>query len=1477
MGLTLTAALLVLGGSMPAGATGSSPTMYVVGSGSSTVTPVDLLTNTAGAAIAVGPNSHGIAITPDGKTAYVASCAGNSVTPISTATNVAGAAIAVGSCPSAVAITPDGQTAYVSSQGSNISGQEGTTVTPIDTATNTAGTAITVGLGPQGIAITPDGQTAYVANELTNTVTPINTATNTAGTAITVGSDPGRIAITPDGKTAYVTNVVGDSVTPIDTATNTAGTAIAVGATPVGIAITPDGKTAYVANEGSNTVTPITTATNTAGTAIAVGGNPIAIAIAPDGKTAYVTNEGSNTVTPIDTATNTAGTAISVGTAPVAVAIAPDQAPVAALAVTAAPAFQTTVLDASASSVAFGSIASYAWDFGDGHTATTTSPTTGHAYQNVGVYAATVTETDSAGTSKTQVFTGQTVSRNGSAHASIAATIVIQHGPPGAPTGVSASAGDGQATVTFTAPRDDGSGDPISRYTVTASPGGATASGNASPIVVTGLTNGTAYTFTVTATNSVGTGPASTASNSATPFGPPGAPTDVSATAGDGRATISFTASADNGRAIVGYTVTASPGGATASDAGSPISVTGLTNGTAYTFTVTATNSLGMTAASAPSNSVTPAGLPGAPTDVSATAGDSQATVAFTAPADNGSAITSYTVTASPGGSSASGSASPVVVTGLSDGTAYTFTVTATNGVGEGAPSTASTDVTPVGPPGAPADVSALRGDEQASISFTGPADNGSPISSYTVTASPGGATASGSASPIAVTGLTNGTAYTFTVTATNGVGTGPASAASSAVTPAGLPQVPTGVSATAGDGQATVAFTAPADNGSAITSYTVTASPGGASASGDASPIVVTGLTNGTPYSFTVTATNGVGTGSTSAASSPATPAGLPQAPSAVSATASDGQAAVSFTSPSDNGSSIIGYTVTASPGGQAATGSSSPVTVGGLTDGTAYTFTVAATNGVGTGPASAASNSVTPAGLPGAPTDVSAVGGDRQATIVFTAPADNGSPISSYMVTASPGGATASGSASPLVVTGLTDGTAYTFTVAATNGVGTGQASTASNSVVPVGPADARRSTLTPVSSAIAANGSSTQVLTVQTKDAGGNDVTHGGATVAITKLSGSGSLGSIIDEGDGTYTAAVTASASAGSGVFVATVDGEQVESGTGTQTLATVHYVGQPAIANFSPTSGPAGATVTLSGSNFTGASGVAIGGAPAASFTVVSDSMVTVVLGAGASGTLSVTGPGGTGTSSGRFTFSPTIGSFTPDAGPIGTSVRIFGSGFGGATAVKFAGVDAAGFHVDSDSQITATVATGTTTGQVSVTVPGGTTTSGALFYLPPTITGFNPGGGGAHATVTVNGTNLTGATDVKLDGRSAPFSVVSATKLTFTVPAGASSGTIRVITPGGSDTTVGLFTVSPSSTITSVSPGSGPVGASVTITGTDLGSTIGVEIGGILTVPTSVSPTSVTFTVPPGATSGRIKVLTTGGLAVSTGTFTVTS
>jgi hypothetical protein len=273
---------------------------------------------------------------------------------------------------------------------------------------------------------------------------------------------------------------------------------------------------------------------------------------------------------------------------------------------------------------------------------------------------------------------------------------------PGPPTGVVATAGNAQATVNFTAPVSDG-GSSITSYTVTSSPGGKTTSGASSPITVTGLTNWITYTFTVTATNAIGTGPASSPSNSVTPvdsaYTVPGPPTGVVATAGNAQATVNFTAPAlDGGKPITSYTVTSSPGGKMATATSSPITMTGLTNGKTYTFTVKATNAIGTGPASSPSNSVTPATKPGPPTGVVATAGNAQATVNFTAPvSDGGSSITSYTVTSSPGGIIATGPASPVTVTGLTNWATYTFCVKATNSVGTGSGS-CSNSVTPTDP-----------------------------------------------------------------------------------------------------------------------------------------------------------------------------------------------------------------------------------------------------------------------------------------------------------------------------------------------------------------------------------------------------------------------------------------------------------------------------------------------------------------------------------------------------------------------------------------------------------------------------------------------------------------------------------------------------------------------------------------------------------------------------------------------------------
>jgi YVTN family beta-propeller protein len=415
-------------------------TAYTGNEGSGTLTGINTATNLTGSTIAVSHPSV-LAITPDGKTALVVNGGAGTVTPVALPAGTLGSPITVGTNPTGIAITPDGKTAYVANTG-------GTTVTPITLATGTAGTPITVGSEPMGIAITPDGATAYVSNHGSKSVTPITVATNTAGNPITVGTQPEGIAITPDGTTAYVANHGSASVTPIAVATNTAGSQITVGTEPIDVAITPGGATAYVTNEGGNTVSPVTLSTATVGSPISVGSHPIGVTITPDGATAYVANRGSNTITPITVETNTAGTAINVGEAPDTVAVTPDEAPVASFTVKAGTVGSPTSFNASASSVAYGTITSYAWSFGDGSTSNTSSATINHTFAVAGEYTATLTETDSAGTSTTRVFTGQTVSRNGGANAQSAHTLTVSSLPsstppqPGAPSNPAPPSGD---------------------------------------------------------------------------------------------------------------------------------------------------------------------------------------------------------------------------------------------------------------------------------------------------------------------------------------------------------------------------------------------------------------------------------------------------------------------------------------------------------------------------------------------------------------------------------------------------------------------------------------------------------------------------------------------------------------------------------------------------------------------------------------------------------------------------------------------------------------------------------------------------------------------------------------------------------------------------------------------------------------------------------------------------------------------------
>src|SRR4051794_3144587 len=169
---------------------------------------------------------------------------------------------------------------------------------------------------------------------------------------------------------------------------------------------------------------------------------------------------------------------------------------------------------------------------------------------------------------------------------------------------------------------------------------------------------------------------------------------------------------------------------------------------------------------------------------------------------------------------------------------------------------------------------------------------------------------------------------------------------------------------------------------------------------------------------------------------------------------------------------------------------------------------------------------------------------------------------------------------------------------------------------------------------------------------------------------------------------------------------------------------------------------------------------------------------------------------------------PTISGFTPTSGSIGSSVVISGSGFTNTTAVAFNGTNASTYSIDNDTQITATVPSGATTGPVTVTTPGGTASNGTFTVASaPTVAGFSPTAGSIGVTVVISGTGFTGATAVTFNGTSAAYNVDNDTQITASVPSGATSGQIAVTTGSGTGTSAGSFTVNAPGLIQSAASG----------------------------------------------------------------------
>lgn len=479
---------------------------------------------------------------------------------------------------------------------------------------------------------------------------------------------------------------------------------------------------------------------------------------------------------------------------------------------------------------------------------------------------------------------------------------------------------------------------------------------------------------------------------------------------------------------------------------------------------------------------------PGKPTGV---AGNNQVTLSWNAPvSDGGSAIIDYRIQRKINGQPDSSfvnvtdsvsSSTSVVVTGLTNGTAYIFRVRAVNALNLLGPfSLNSSPITPVTTPGAPTITSVVTGNSTATLTWTAPTI-GAPITDYViqrkfngtnddkyVTISDGVSTAT----TYTNSGLTNGISYIFRVAAVNSVGQGPYSTPSAPALVAGVPSQPNEPTGVPGNAVVNLSWIAPNNNGSPITDYVIQRKVNGAL---DTTYVTLSdgvstltsytsiNLVNGTSYVFRVAAKNIKGTGPFSLPSSPLKPVKVPDAPTNLIATPSGSSTALTWRAPANGGSVITDYVIIGKLTSQSdaeyavvsdsITAATSAVVT--KTPPGPFTFKVAAVNAVGQGNFSGPSNSVI--SVPAAPTNLVAnPTGNGQITLNWTAPANGGSSITDYVVqyklentnwTTYTDGVNSTTTA---VVNNLAY-LDYTFRVAAKNSVGIGPYSSDSNLTKP------------------------------------------------------------------------------------------------------------------------------------------------------------------------------------------------------------------------------------------------------------------------------------------------------------------------------------------------------------------------------------------------------------------------------------------
>lgn len=366
--------------------------------------------------------------------------------------------------------------------------------------------------------------------------------------------------------------------------------------------------------------------------------------------------------------------------------------------------------------------------------------------------------------------------------------------------------------------------------------------------------------------------------------------------------------------------------------------------------------------------------------------------------------------------------------------------------------------------------------------------------------------------------------------------------------------------------------------------------------------------------------------------------------------------------------------------------------------------------------------------------------------------------------------------------------------------------------------------------------------------------------------------GTLATVVNSTPTTLKVVVPSGAT--SGLITVTVNGGQ-------KAISATNFAVIPNITSFNPSLGIIGSTVTISGTAFSATSTnntVKFNGITAAINNATQTSLTVTVPPAATSGPITVSVEGQTGTSLTSFSVVPTISSFTPLSGIIGSTITIDGTGFSAIAlnnVVQINGIPAVVSNATPTSLI-AIVPPKTKSGPVSVSLGGQTViTANNFTVIPPTITSFTPTSGIIGSTVIVNGANFSTTTSidtVRFNGRLASVTSATSTTLTVKVPVKTTTGPITVSVGGGQTiSSTDNFTVIPP-TITSFTPTSGIIGSTVIINGANFSANASIDtvrFNGRLAVVTNATSTALTVKVPFNATTGPITVSVGGSQTTS--------